>query len=226
MASSKLKQNKMKEKPNYYAIIPANVRYCKKLKPIERLIYAEITCLTNNKGYCWAGNEYFSNLFEISNRSVSRHINQLKYFEFISISMTRDSSSKVEKRTIKLTKSTIDKTVAPHRQNCPTPIDKTVQYNNKNNNNKKEKDILFNKFWDAYGKKVGLLACKKKFMKLDIDICQKCVDVTPKYVASTPDIKFRRNPLTWLNQGCWDDEIKDDSKKKGFTGGKFDGMIF
>lgn len=216
----------MKEKPNYYAIIPADVRYCKKLKPIERLIYAEITCLTNNKGYCWAGNEYFSNLFEISNRSVSRHINQLKNFEFISVSMIRDSSSKVEKRTIKLTKNTIDKTVAPPRQNCPTPLDKTVQYNNKNNNNKKEKDILFNKFWDAYGKKVGLLACKKKFMKLDIDICQKCVDVTPKYVASTPDIKFRRNPLTWLNQGCWDDEIKDDSKKKGFTGGKFDGMIF
>lgn len=213
----------MKEKPNYYAIIPADVRYCKKLKPIERLIYAEITCLTNNKGYCWAGNEYFSNLFEISNRSVSRHINQLKNFEFISVSMIRDSSSKVEKRTIKLTKNTIDKTVVPHRQNCPTPLDKTVQYNNTILNNKKEE--LFIAWWGLYNKKVGRGASQKKFMALDVDVCQKCVDVVSKYVASTPDVKYRKNPITWLNQGCWDDEIKDDSKK-GFTGGKFDGMIF
>ena len=215
----------MKEKPNYYAIIPADVRYCKKLKPIERLIYAEITCLTNNKGYCWASNEYFSILFEISTRSVSRHVNKLKEFGFISVSIIRDKLSKVEKRIIKIKNEGVDKTVAPPRQNCPSPLDKSVQYNNTNNNNKKEKDILFNKFWDAYDKKVGLLACKNKFMKLDIDICQKCVDVTPKYVASTPDVKFRRNPLTWLNQGCWDDEIKDNNQQ-GFTGGGLENFVF
>ena len=62
-------------------------------------------------------------------------------------------------------------------------------------------------------------------MKLDIDICQKCVDVTPKYVASTPDVKFRRNPLTWLNQGCWDDEIKDNNQQ-GFTGGGLENFVF
>ena len=215
----------MKEKPNYYAIIPADVRYCKKLKPIERLIYAEITCLTNNKGYCWATNEYFSNLFEISTRSVSRHINNLKEFRFISVSITRDKSSKVEKRTIKIKNEGIDKTVVPPRQNCPPPIDRTVQYNNTSNNNKKEKDILFNEFWDAYDKKVGRMACKSKFLKLDIDTCKKCVKVAYKYAASTKDVKFRKNPLTWLNQGCWDDEIKDNNRR-GFTGGKFENFVF
>ena len=215
----------MKEKPNYYAIIPADVRYCKKLKPIERLIYAEITCLTNHKGYCWATNEYFSNLFEISTRSVSRHINNLKEFRFISVSITRDKLSKVEKRTIKIKNQGIDKTVSPPRQNCPPPIDRTVQYNNTSNNNKKEKDILFNEFWDAYDKKVGKMACKNKFLKLDIDICIKCVKMAYKYVASTQDIKYRKNPITWLNQGCWDDEIKDNNRR-GFTGGKFENFVF
>ena len=47
------------EKPNYYAILPAEVRYCKELSPMERLLYAEITCLCNHKGYCWATNNYF-----------------------------------------------------------------------------------------------------------------------------------------------------------------------
>jgi len=212
----------MKEKPNYYAIIPADVRYCKELKPIERLLYAEITCLTNNKGYCWATNDYFSRLFEISNRSVSRHINQLKTLEFISVVMTRDKTSKVEKRTIKLKKEDIDKTVVPPRQNCPPPLDRTVQYNNKLNNKKEE---LFISWWDKYNKKNGKGACKAKFLKLDLDVCQKCVKVVDKYVASTPNLKYRKNPITWLNQGCWDDEITDNNEE-GFTGGGFENFVF
>ena len=34
-------------KPNYYAIIPANIRYDNSLKAIEKLMYGEITVLTN-----------------------------------------------------------------------------------------------------------------------------------------------------------------------------------
>ena len=49
------------ERPNYYAIIPADVRYDKRLKPIERLLYGEITCLSNKEGYCFASSNYFAN---------------------------------------------------------------------------------------------------------------------------------------------------------------------
>ena len=34
---------------NYYAIIPANVRYDINLKPNEKLLYGEITALSNQK---------------------------------------------------------------------------------------------------------------------------------------------------------------------------------
>ena len=42
------------DNPGYYAVIPANVRYDKRLKPNAKLLFGEITCLTNKKGFCWA----------------------------------------------------------------------------------------------------------------------------------------------------------------------------
>ena len=43
-------------KSNYYAVIPATIRYSKDLRPAEKLLYGEITALTNIKGYCYASN--------------------------------------------------------------------------------------------------------------------------------------------------------------------------
>lgn len=44
------------ERPSYFAVIPASVRYDERLKPSEKILYAEITALINIKGYCYATN--------------------------------------------------------------------------------------------------------------------------------------------------------------------------
>jgi len=91
--------------------------------------------------------------------------------------------------------------------------------NDKNDNNEKKEDISvirFNEFWDLYNKKSGLAKCKAKFSKIsksDIDLIFQNL---PSYIKSTPDKTYRKNPLTWLNGSCWNDEITKDSGGNGY----------
>lgn len=127
---------------SYYAIIPANVRYDKELTANAKLLYGEITALCNEKGYCWATNSYFSELYGVSNKSISRWINQLTEKGHIhSVMFYKKSSKEVDQRRIYLGPSTegrVDKNVHTYGQKCPggvdrivhTPMDKNVQDNN------------------------------------------------------------------------------------------------
>lgn len=72
-------------KKSYYAIIPASVRYCKKLENGARLLYGEITALCNEKGYCWASSKYFSDLYEVSDRTIRRWLAKLEKNKFIKV---------------------------------------------------------------------------------------------------------------------------------------------
>lgn len=72
----------------------------------------------------------------------------------------------------------------------------------------------FDKFWDLYQKKTDKDKCAKKWKLLKNEEKQKAIEAIPKYVASTPDLKFRKNPLTWLNGKCWEDEITNEQTPK------------
>jgi hypothetical protein len=68
------------------------------------------------------------------------------------------------------------------------------------------KEHLFEKFWEVYNKKVGTKDSKTKFIKLSMKEIDKIFETLPFYLKSTPDIKFRKNPTTYLNQRTWEDE--------------------
>jgi len=66
----------------------------------------------------------------------------------------------------------------------------------------------FAEFWDLYDKKSGRPKCEAKFKKLTKVQIELLFKNLPAYIKSTPDKQFRKNPLTWLNNECWNDEIQ------------------
>lgn len=72
-----------KENPTYYAVIPATVRYDTRLTLGARMMYGEITCLSNKEGYCWASNKYFAELYDVCENTIQNWITALKNSGYI-----------------------------------------------------------------------------------------------------------------------------------------------
>ena len=87
-------------KVNYYAIIPATVRYNHNLKAAEKLLYGEITALSNIRGYCYAQNRYFAQLYGVSIETVSRWISHLQELGYIKIEIIRNDKKEIIERNI------------------------------------------------------------------------------------------------------------------------------
>ena len=109
----------------YYAIIPASVRYDTNISANAKLLYGEITALCNEKGYCWATNEYFADLYDTSNRTIQRWLTDLKNAGYI---YTEDESTSRKIRIV-----TDDKNVTPPVTEMSQGDDKNVTQNNTEN---------------------------------------------------------------------------------------------
>jgi len=209
-------------KQNYYSVLPASVRYSKELTLLEKILYSEITCLTNYKGYCWATNNYFGELYGRSKGTISKAINNLVRLNYIEVKIVREG--KYESRVMKVKETGVVESIYPRNEKSLGGVVKNKKDNNNSNINNK-KDVLFEKFWDAYNYKKSRKLCYTKFMSLSYEVCEKCVSAAKIYSDSITNKKYKKHPSTWLNQGCWDDEV-DDKNKDGFTGGKFDNFVF
>ena len=94
------------EKPNYYAVIPAEVRYSKKLTPNAKLLYAEITALCNMNGKCTASTQYFCSLYEVSRVSIQKWLKILEDNNYIKrVNIYRVGSKEILSRVITLVNS-------------------------------------------------------------------------------------------------------------------------
>ena len=71
----------------------------------------------------------------------------------------------------------------------------------------------FSDFWDMYDKKRGDVGkIKSKWSKLTQSEKEAIIDYLPAYIANTQDKKFRKDPLTFLNNKSWNDEIITENK--------------
>jgi hypothetical protein len=126
-------------KKSYYAIIPAFVRYDQTLTPNAKLLYGEITALCNEKGFCFARNKYFADLYNVKTRSITDWIGQLKTRKYIKLKMTyKENSKEIESREIYIInfREVVKKNAPPiednHQDNIYTNINNnTLEYKKK-----------------------------------------------------------------------------------------------
>lgn len=120
-----------KEQPNYYAIIPAGVRYDKELKDKAKLLYGEISSLSNKEGKCWATNSYFAELYDVSNETISRLISDLVDRGYIErVIEYKEGTREIKCRYLRINTPLLTKTSIPIDEKINTPIDENVKENN------------------------------------------------------------------------------------------------
>lgn len=227
----------MNEKPGYYAIIPSDVRYDKQLPQGAKLLYSEITALSNKNGYCWASNDYFAKLYSVSNSTIQSWLKSLEDKSYISRVIKYKSGSKeVEQRFISLN---------PHPENCTTPPRKLGYPHPENwqeNNTSINKNIRasstlesdFEKLWKLYPKKIGkkpALAAYKRVMSrkknpaTNRQIQDGIVAYRQLIKSKDTEKRFVKDGSTFFNQEAWNDYlevVKEERDEQEARKPKFD----
>ena len=106
-----------------------------------------------------------------------------------------------------------DETEVKRKRNADeTQMTPTKELKKDKKEKKEEEDISFLRFWDLYGKKVDRQASERKWNKIDSELHELIFAHVADYVASTPQIQYRKNPETYLNNRSWENEIVMEAK--------------
>lgn len=227
----------MNESPSYYAIIPAGVRYDKQLPQGAKLLYGEITALTNKNGYCWASNDYFAKLYSVSIGTIKSWLKCLEDNSYIRRVIKYKSGSKeVEQRFISLAPRSenlppsVRKLTHPRSENCPennTSINKNIRASST-----LESD--FEKLWKLYPKKIGkkpALAAYKRVMSrkknpaTNRQIQDGIVAYRQLISSKGTEKRFVKDGSTFFNQEAWNDYlevVKEERDEQEARKPKFD----
>lgn len=100
------------------------------------------------------------------------------------------------------------------------------------NKNKKEEVIKdktdvsvfdFNSFWDIYDKKSGRKKCEDKYSKLteaQRDLIKRSLQAYVNSTNTDGSYPTRKDPLTYLNGECWNDELILTTTNRGYKNGQ------
>lgn len=216
------------QKPAYWAVLPAVVRYDPDLPPSAKILYAEISALTDQRGFCFASNDYFRKLFGMSERTLQEQLRALKRRGYISIS---DGDGGAGRRKIYAGINPLQENPA---ENCGVTPQKTAGSNNNSieNNNpptsppggkraktpKNEpswKPKRFAGFWNYYPKSAH--KSKQAAIKAwdQLRPSDELIDVIAKALGrQMATDQWKRGigipyPSTYLRQRRWEDEIDE-----------------
>jgi len=127
-------------RPSYYAVIPADVRYDDSIPANAKLLYGEISALIGPEGFCFASNQYFSELYGIREENISRLITKLEQAGHIIRVLVRDNTGQIKVRKLYLRVSLPSIQPLDEKNNTPLPknqegIDENVKDTSLSNTN-------------------------------------------------------------------------------------------
>ena len=216
------------QKPGYWAVLPAAVRYDPQLPPSAKILYAEISALTDQRGFCFASNDYFRKLYGMSERTLQEQLRALKRRGYISIS---DGDGGAGRRKIYAGINPLQENPA---ENCGVTPQKTAGSNNnkKDNNNpptsppggergkrRRRKAAcewepeIFERFWDAYPRGEDKSAARYEWDEIHAD--RKLMrEMSAALERQKQSDEWRRGigipyACRWLRNRRWEDEIRD-----------------
>lgn len=214
------------QKPAYWAVLPAQVRYDPELPPSAKLLYAEISSLTDMAGYCFASNEYFQKLYGMSERTVQNILKALKERGYIQIQDGRGGAGRrkifaginpVEQNPAKNCGVTPQKIAPDPAKNC-THIKKE---NKKEINPPKAPQgaageiwdpEAFVRFWNLYPKKKDKAKAIREWNRLraDRNLMHTMTAALRRQMASEEWTRENGRaipyPCRWLSHRRWEDE--------------------
>ncbi len=186
----------------------------------ERMFKERIKILENGK--YWFIEKFllfqYGPVIKSNNPALKKVIEKIDFFDLenklLKVRIKRDNSKGASKGLQRGSKALEEKEKEKEKEK--EEVKKEIKVKDKN----KDK-IDFDIFWNLYDKKVNKVKTKIKWDRLSKETQQKVLDHIPKYIKSTPDKKFRKNPDTYLNNQSWNDEIivtNNISKHKIKTG--------
>lgn len=226
------------EKPSYWAVLPAKVRYDEALRPNAKLLYAEITALANTHGYSWISNERLGEFFGISPKTVGALIRQLSERGYLEVEILRDEKQAITGRRLWVDKPRIAEGAPPILKNEDTPLKNEDTPILKNEEKTNTRDITsippcsppkgdadwkrerFEKFWAFYpamggrhgGRKPAKARARKAWNNLrpDDDTIRAMATALMRQKASDQWQDGVGIPYasTWLNGRMWEEDFE------------------
>ncbi|HHA6942198.1 TPA: helix-turn-helix domain-containing protein [Staphylococcus aureus] len=221
----------MTDQPSYYSIITANVRYDNRLTDSEKLLFAEITSLSNKYGYCTASNGYFATLYNVVKETISRRISNLTKFGYLKIEIIKEGNEVKQRKMYPLTQSSIPidaKINTPIDNSVNTPIDANVKENNTsinitrlNNtsiNNNSATDVTheqFEEWWKLYDRKKDKKISFTRFKScLKKHSFEQIMQGTREYLKTITDKQYQKYPKTFLNNESYMNDYSEEIKEE------------
>ncbi len=128
-------------------VIPTSLLGDSRLTFLERLLLIDILSLCKKKGYCWATNEYFKNLFNVSKQTISKSISSLSKYGYIVLEYDRKEKNN-SKRVIRLSE-VLKNQITGIKNNLNTSVQENFKQYNKNNIKRNSKGPIISKDIDG-----------------------------------------------------------------------------